>query len=105
MKRSRNRRAGRAGDSDAGRMLVVEWFDDCAQHLSRTRSATSTTAAPAAPAVAHGVEARDRRRAMVEGRPRLDARHVEPGTPHMPGAQPDPNEQKPDDGHHDAVSR
>ena len=79
MKRSRNRRAGRAGDSDAGWMLVVEWFDDCAQHLSRTRSADINDRCACRASGRPRSRGSDRRRAMGEGRPRLDARHVESG--------------------------
>ena len=57
---------------------------------------TSTTAAPAAPAVAHGVKAAIGDVPWAKVGPGWVLAMWSPATPHMPGAQPDTNEQKPE---------
>jgi hypothetical protein len=57
---------------------------------------TSTTAAPAAPAVAHGIRAAIGEVPWPKVGPGWMLAMWSPETPHMPGAQPDPDEQKPE---------
>ena len=67
---------------------------------------TSTTAAPAAPAVAHGVKAAIGDVPWAKVGPGWMLAMWSPVTPHMPGAQPDPERAEARDRrHHDAVSR
>jgi len=57
---------------------------------------TSTSAAPAAPAVAHGVKAAIGDVPWAKVGPGWVLAMWSPATAHMPGAQPDPDEQKPE---------
>lgn len=57
---------------------------------------TSTTRAPAAPAVANGVKAAIGDVPWAKVGPGWTLAMWSPATPHMPGAQPDPDEQKPE---------